>query len=338
MVEAKAAEISSSGGATDEYLPSLSPAGINLLESFHGDPDLSHARPYLSATRVSRVIPRTDLVTKLHRRVESQPQRTYWAVSAANFRVRYSTIQMPLPTASIIATLELEVTHLAECDLSLDDLSMWLEDGLIASLVHPERDSLPQRCKFGDRMTLMYRLTPDESTRRYTRARILEVTLQLKALASPDCQAPITMKWRTSIDFTAQVQPPNAVGNFAPTPLAGTAPTPLQRRSESSDDLGILVTISGPYSVRLHRSFVWSIFILNRSTSSKELGLYVITDRPSSPKNDVKSSEHADAGQPNGDHDVAAAVLDDSKLLAQHQQAATKPLKLHCLGADLRLR
>ncbi|KAI9886447.1 MAG: hypothetical protein M1823_001765 [Watsoniomyces obsoletus] len=334
VVEAKAPELSSSGNLIDEYLPSLSPAGINLLESFHGDPDLSQARPYLSATRVSRVIPRTDPVAKLHRRVESPLERTYWAVSPANFRIRYSTLQTPLQTTSVIATLELEVTHLAECDLSLDELSMWLEDGEISSLVHPERESLPQRCKFGERIMFMYRLTPDDSTRRYTRARVLEVILQFKALASLNCHAPITMKWRTTIDFVAEIQSSNAVGGFVPTPLAGLALTPLQRRSESSDELGILVTISGPYSVRLHVGFVWSIFILNRSTSSKELGLYVITDRSSSSKNDAKGLEHEEGGH----QDVAAAILDDNKLLAQHQQAATKPLKLLCFSTDLRLR
>lgn len=328
-------------------------------------------KPYLSATRASRVVPVAHVPPKLLRRVESGPQRAYRAASVASFRVKYARLQTHLARPSVNACLDFEITPFAGCDVALEELTLQLEDGEVEGLVCPDSDSLPLKCRYGDNLTVIYRLTLYEPTEqalyRYSKFRMLDVTIQLRALVSPVCQPQITIKWRTSADFSSTLHPPSDLLNqrqpqldegsseaiAAPhtvaspearskTPVASDIKSDPQaqvslKRSDGSSWRGLSVTISGVPQVSLGEVFRWRVFIVNRSAAIKELALRLIpSQRHSGQRVLSPQPPHQVARPPLGQR--AEAVLDERSLYAIQRAAAPESAQVICLSADVRLR
>src|SRR6266513_1327202 len=102
---------------TEEYLPSQTPSDLNLLESFGGDPELASLSPHLSALRVSRVVPATQVAKELLRPLRNISQRAFRAVPAVSSRMRYSRLNTHASQPSIIASLDFDVTPFADCNV-----------------------------------------------------------------------------------------------------------------------------------------------------------------------------------------------------------------------------
>jgi hypothetical protein len=272
-----------------------------------------------------------------------------------------------------MASLDVEVTPFARCPIEVDDVSLWLEDGNVESLLEPKVASLPLVCTYGDIVTLVYRLEPvAQAVRRYTPARILDVAMHCKALVSGDCQAQITMKWRTSVDINAvlhmnsgltgqqrtknnptalpgyrvdaagaMARPDNDAESTMQSPHApketDRAAAGLQTQSGLIKELGILVTVSGPGEVRLGEVFRWHLFVVNRCSTHKALAFAVVPDlrrtlNAETVSTALKASLATDGSE------VADAVLDERALYALHGAAVKDPVDVVCLSAAVRIR
>ena len=351
------------------YLESQVPAGINLLEPLQGDPTMAHVKPYLSATRVSRVVPVTRPPAKPSRRLESGLSRTFRTVSATNFRVRYARLHTHLPAPSVNASLDFEVTPLAGCDVELQGLSLSLEEGDVSPLVEPSHGSLPLACTLGDVVTIIYRLTlahqSENSAQRYSKFRILEVVMRLKAMVSDECSPLITVRWRTSVDFSIASRPAGSVSPRAQLGADETAfaslmandPDALEdseteiqadhsdnqadensaraamHSSEEAQWSGMTITISGPPKVCVGEVFLWRVFIVNRSRASKELALMVMPRRRRLTKAIGPQTLWTDDSST-----LAEAVLDQPTLHQTQKATVMDPAEVICLTTDVRLR
>ena len=258
---------------------------------------------------------------------------------------------------SLLATLEFEVTPFAECDVELEELTLRLEDGEVTPLVYPDPGLLPLTCRFGDWVTFVYRLAPQDALiqapRRYSNFRSLEVFLNLRAVVSSNCRAPIRMKRMTSVDLTAAVHPSasepgqvtlGSIIQTGPTQRAGSTEahsgwgsSGLQHRSQESNEIGVFVTISGPSEVCLGQIFPWHVIVVNRSAVPKELGLVAVILAQSRmamnrPEDDLSAYPRDDGRK------IAGAVMDDSNLRALQQARVRPAAEIVCLSADVRLR
>ncbi|KAI9755805.1 MAG: hypothetical protein M1815_004585 [Lichina confinis] len=338
-VNLSAPETSSLRRDNEGYLESQVPAGINLLEPLQGDPTMAHVKPYLSATRVSRVVPVTRPPAKPSRRLESGLSRTFRTVSATNFRVRYARLHTHLPAPSVNASLDFEVTPLAGCDVELQGLSLSLEEGDVSPLVEPSHGSLPLA--------------------------ILEVVMRLKAMVSDECSPLITVRWRTSVDFSIASRPAGSVSPRAQLGADETAfaslmandPDALEdseteiqadhsdnqadensaraamHSSEEAQWSGMTITISGPPKVCVGEVFLWRVFIVNRSRASKELALMVMPRRRRLTKAIGPQTLWTDDSST-----LAEAVLDQPTLHQTQKATVMDPAEVICLTTDVRLR
>lgn len=368
-VNLSAPETSSLRRENEGYLESQVPAGINLLEPLQGDPTMAHVKPYLSATRVSRVVPVTRPPPKPSRRLESGLSRTFRTVSATNFRVRYAKLHTHLQAPSVNASLDLEVSPLAGCDVALQGLSLSLEEGDVSPLVEPSHGSLPLTCTLGDVVTIIYRLTlahkSENSAQRYSKFRILEVVMRLKVLVSDECSPLITVRWRTSVDFSIAPRPAGSVSpraqlgadeialaslmahdhdaleesetdvrtNSSENQADENSARAAMHRSEEAQWSGMTITISGPPKVCVGEVFLWRVFIVNRSRASKELALMVM------PRRRRLTKTIGPVALWTGDSSTLAEAVLDQPTVHQTQKATVMdPAEVICLTTDVRLR
>lgn len=328
---------------------------------------MARVKPYLSATRVSRVVPMTRSPPGPPLRVESGSRQAYRTVSPTKSRIRYARLQIHLSRPSVMASLDFEVTPLAACDMALEELSLILEDGEVQPLVAPGQESLPVTCRFGDASAFIYRLSlprpVGSDVQRYSKFKILEIHMRLRALLSEGCRPLITMKWRTSVDFSiasrvsssVRVQPHASLepGSNQPvpvlespaasesgpdahatsTPSGGDEKLALIRRAEQAQWSGVTITVAGPAEVRVGEVFNWRVFVVNRSPTQKELALLVLPRRR-------RVTESIERQPPaNGkEAGFAEAVVDDKALFNMQRAASMDPADVVCLSTDIRLQ
>jgi TRAPP trafficking subunit Trs65 len=336
----------------DEYMPSLVPSGINLLESFKDDPALQDALPRLSALRVSRVVPNTQVARDLLRPMRNVSQRSFAAVPAVSSRVRYSRLNTNNGKAALIASLDFDVTPFADCEVVLEKLEINMAGGTIEPLTGGMGMKLPITCRPRDDLTFLYRLIPDSnaspSTVQRSNARILDVSIVATALVSDTCRPQITMRWRTSADFVGSRNSANYGGSVRPSALpmtpSGIMPNtslsldgrPLTMSSDFGDDLGSLtVTFSGPEEVRVGEPFQWSAFVVNRSTRNRKLALVV----PPRRRKEIRKTHlrgKSSGGTPRDDT-LAEPVVDENFNYALCRSHVLEPADLVCLSTDIRI-
>ncbi len=128
LANIKTTDLTTSTGAADDYLPSQIPASINLLEPLQSDPALATLQPYLAANRVSRIMPANLIASRLPRRLESTSRQVYQIMPAVNLRIRYSRLSLNPRSQFIIMSVDLEVAALADCEIVVEEVVLWLED------------------------------------------------------------------------------------------------------------------------------------------------------------------------------------------------------------------
>ncbi|KAI9784541.1 MAG: hypothetical protein M1816_000807 [Peltula sp. TS41687] len=367
--ELRLVEGAHSGPPTDEYLPSLVPAGTNVLEPFQDGPAMAHTRPYLSAKRVSRITPTEPATFKQSRRLEGRPGRAFRVVPAVNFKIKYSRLSLSSP--SIITSIDFELTPFAEHDVALEEAHLWLENGTAQCLLDSSEADLPLPCRAGDKLSLLYQLTPDltldQMSHQPANVKVLDLFMMVKAFVSDDCQPRLTMRWRTNVDFTMQTRLGSGTsGQFPEQPcsqginshMEGPGATSgidnkltshttilegesnhtssLRHGVDGSRDVGVIVTIEGPPEVHVGKVFRWNVFIINRSSRPRELALTVIPKRRRSDNTnlDLKAVSPKE-GKSNSE--VADAVLDQKVLYAMQRLAATDTADLVSLSSDVRV-
>lgn len=277
------------------FLESGVPAGLNLLESFARDPLLGGVKPRLSAVRVSRVAPATQVTKDFFPILRGLPKLSKKIYPVVHTRVRFSRPNAIPPSPAIIALLEIDFTPYFDCEVTVDKISLNLPDGEIDDLNDSTGLELPLHCVAHDHITLMYRLAPRGSDiPAKTPNRELSVSIECTALVKPEtCEPKLHMAWSTVLDFTLPVNPgfgtsvtkafqrshrPTqlSIGDGASFVLPSVArPDSIPSLEAAADrsltvdtsvpEFGITMTFTAqPGPIYPGDEFVWTVFVVNR--------------------------------------------------------------------------
>lgn len=286
------------GEQRNGYLESGVPPGLNLLDAFARDPLLGGVKPQLSATRVSRVAPATQIGKESFPMLKGLHKSSKKVYPAVHTRVRFSRPNAIPPSPAIIALLEIDFTPYFDCEIAVDKVNLTLPDGQIEDLSDGTGLSLPLQCVAHDHITLMYRLAPKESDIvSKTPNRELSISIECTALVSDSCKPKLRMAWSTILDFTLPVNPGFGTGvtkpfqrSHRPTQLSigdgASFVSPSVARPDSIPSLeaaenrslavethipefGITMTFTADHKpVYPGDEFVWTVFIVNRVAST----------------------------------------------------------------------
>lgn len=296
------------------YLESGIAPGLNLLESFARDPLLDGVKPRLSAMRVSRVAPATQITKDSFPMLKGLANLSKKIYPAVHTRVRFSRPNTIPPSPAIIALLEIDFTPYFECEINVDKVDLSIPDGQVEDLNDVAGLALPITCVAHDHLTLMYRLAPRESdvpSRNPNRE--LSIAIECAALVAPDtCRPRLRMAWSTVLDFTLPVNP--GFGNGVTKPFSrshrpaqlsigdgASFVSPAVSRPDSIPSLeaatdrslavetpipefGITMTFtaqSGP--IYPGDEFVWNVFVVNRVSASTAPGTNSTAATPTAP-------------------------------------------------------
>ncbi|KAI9800104.1 MAG: hypothetical protein M1825_004286 [Sarcosagium campestre] len=355
----------------EEYLPSLAPGGINLLESLKGDPVLADSNPRLSALRVSRVLPVTRMAQELLRPLKSSSQ-IFRAVPPISARVRYTKSITHSTKHHIIASLDLEVPFATGCSINFGSVELHLIGGKVYDLNNGPNPILPVTCQPEDSITLLYKLVQDEDYEdisvQSSRQRTLELCLCATVLVADVCRSPISMRWKSNVEFISapswsstdpaltrdrKARPPNIEvkltapsGPTTPFPngIEGAPPTRLKKSSNQNDghalqefqtveSIGVSITINGPAHTRVGEMFHWNIFVVNRSSRIKKLAITAIPKRKGVEV--LSAARPSSSGAKGRRQDVADAVLDENIVYAMQRTAVAEPTELICMTTEV---
>lgn len=281
------------GETQDGYLESGVPSGLNLLESFARDPLLGGVKPRLSAVRVSRVAPATQITKDSFPMLKGLPNLSKKIYPAVHTRVRFSRPNAIPPTPAIIALLEIDFTPYFDCEVAVDKVTLKIPDGQVQDLNDTAGLALPLTCVAHDHVTLMYRLAPKESDiPSKTPNRELSISIECCAFVKPEtCKPRLRMAWSTVLDFTLPVNPGFGTGvtkpfqrSHRPAQLSigdgASFVLPSVARPDSIPSLelateraaevtvaefGITMTFTAqPGPIYPGDEFVWTVFVVNR--------------------------------------------------------------------------
>jgi hypothetical protein len=352
----------------DEYLPSRQPSGFNLLESFNNDPALEGVNPRLSALRVSRVIPATQVSMDLIRPLKNISRRSFRVVPAFSLRVRYARPSTTPSNPSIIASLDVDITPFAGLDIRLESVTFKVTGGVVEDLNNTQGMTLPMKCLPRDDVTFLYRVQPDDLDNTNNNIKPVQIFVTARVTVSDICRPQISVCWQTSIDFTPPVNPgfgqpsqpiqrdhrPSqiSVGSIdsvpSVTPLAISRPDALpsielttrHQRSTSAPDFGVTMTFTSTTppkgTIKPGTPFIWEVFIVNRSDRPRKLALVVIPRRRRSDRLITNRPPSTGDGRIK-DPKIADAVLDENILHAMQKHAAIEPAEIICFSTDVRV-
>lgn len=353
-------------GPEDEYLPSLVPTAMNLLQAFENDPALTGVHPRLSAMRINKIAPNAaPVVREMTRPIRSGQRPLFRILPALIWRVRYAKVHTSINDLSLLASLDLEVAAYATYDVLIKDVNLTLLGGEVTPF--PTSQDPGAVHKPGDQLTFVYKLKPDITTDGTpalgNKGHVLTMTVSALVLMTDTCHPVIAIDWKTPVDFTsaAEHQNPNmlkAAHRLSSNPsVKATNPDALpahDTHSQAAEEppntaINITLTISGPPKVRPGKIFTWTVFIVNRSAVPRKLAVLVLPKRKH-PITTTTTSSHAPhastssaTSPPNTTKEknkkelLAPAVVDENIVYAQQKSARTETADLICLTTDIRL-
>src|SRR2546423_4515742 len=222
-------------------------------------------------------------------------------------RIRYSRLETSSNQASIVASLDLEVTRFINQTVELEAADVKFPHGS-AEVLMPQQ--LPISCRPRDVVTFMYRLHPAYNfetpsllppatapTGNSSTGDIISISTLATISVSDSCRARIAMAWSTNIDLSAPLNP-----NFGPPsqslqranrpqslPVAAgaslTNPVALNNTPRTSvlGKNGLTISLSGPVTpVELGRTFVWKVLVVNQGPKIAKLAIIPLPQIPRS--------------------------------------------------------
>ncbi|GAB1196304.1 hypothetical protein APSETT444_005573 [Aspergillus pseudonomiae] len=342
----------------DDYLPSLIPASINILQPLSSDNAFPHKDPFLPASRLLRVVPAQNSEDPIYN-VQQQSGHPIRVVPAASARIRYSRLNSYSGRPTTVASLDFEVTPFLSCEVVFDKAELHMSDGKIETLSDASELVPPISCRPRDDVTLVYKLTPeygpDPNPSTTVMVSILDIRLEATIKLSDNCNPQILMQWRTNVDFSMALNPTfggpsqalqrtNRPASLPMTPNQSNTATggppsrsSFRERAYSVADMGVTVSFSGPASVVVGKPFSWNVFIVNRSTTPRKFALIAIPRRKrADPRSHVARPSSSSLTSRREDQ-VAEAVTDDNIVHAMQKSVAGQEAELVCLSTDLRV-
>ncbi|TKA73696.1 hypothetical protein B0A49_03561 [Cryomyces minteri] len=351
------AEQTRAGMIEGQYLPSGVPASINLLECFRDDPALAGVKPRLSAARVQKIAPVAAVSENVLRPLKSSHRRSFRAGPALVSRIRYSRLGHPVKS-TVIASLDLEVTSFAGCDVTVEEVSLGISDGRAEPCTGLDGLGLPLTCKPGDETTILYRLSPariaGQTTTDNQTFHVLEINTIAHVLISEDCHPQINIRWRANVDLAPPA--PSLLGNSNRRTSSQSLAFRLPGRdsipsvddnslrpspTETSNATNITLTFAGPPVVHVGETFRWDVSVVNRSPKPRRLALLALPRRRRGSgvrgHKPLASIATAISRDEHGADAMAEAVLDESVVYAMQKNGTQEPTGLVCLSPDVRI-
>jgi hypothetical protein len=344
------------------YLPSLTPTGINILQPLNNDPSFKDIKPRLSSLRVSRVSPATPAAKRTPQPLRNDSKHLIPIGPASSTRARFLRPSTIDGQTSIICSLDFSVSPLVGSSILLEQVKLDLERGNVETLAGPEElGGVPMSCKPRDEISYLYRLkashVDDIFPIQSSLSQYLEVTTICNLILADGCRPQIVTKWKTGVDFSIRTDPvsgnserPAARRNvLSNTPLTVRPESPsfkpdalpvMESPSPSSDigprtALGITITITGPETVYLGQEFRWQILVLNRSKKQRRLGLVVIPRRRRLDMKKLPTRPQSAGGR--NQEEVADPSIDENIIHAMQKSSSIEPTELVCLSSDTRI-
>ncbi|KAM5444130.1 hypothetical protein MferCBS31731_000647 [Microsporum ferrugineum] len=329
-------------GNDDQYLPGLTPASTNIFQPLTAA--VEDLDPYLPASRILRLVPSTQPEGLVYN-VQQTSYNPIRIIPAASARIRYSRSAAVSKKLSTTASLDFEATPFTSYEVVLEEAELSLANGTVELLTQAIGFSPPISCPARDDISLVYKLVSSEMADTATPVTsTLDISLKVTVLVSHECQPKISMRWRTSVDFSRPTnQSLGGVSNMLRRSIVSRGsdqstqePSTPQVTSYSPTNHGVKISFFGPSSVEVGKPFDWDIFIVNTSTKARKFGIAAVpfrrrsdtrahVPRPSSTSSITRTDE------------VAEAVVDENIVYAMQQNAAPHETDLICLSTDSKI-
>ncbi|KAK6335597.1 hypothetical protein TWF696_002364 [Orbilia brochopaga] len=317
----------------NEYLSSRQALNVNILESFGGDsPD---KLPYLSALRVSRVIPTQPAAKESFSPLGYSSKRTFPIVPGLNFKLRGNKTPRRANTENLFAHLTLEVTPQLGCNFEIRDVVLEC-GGAIVSSMDASENSFPTVLQVMDEITFLFKI-PNKPSLSQPASLLKHLVVKLKgqAMISDVCKPLISTHWETSIDFSSrhEVNAAAVTTTSHPNPPSLRLSTrPLSSGSNIglavAEPMGLTITFTAmTLSVHPGDIFAWRVFVMNRSSRARRLALLV---PPKRRKGEGKIL-------PSVPHNMTEPVVEDAALYSSYKSQHLEAVELIPLVNDVRI-
>ncbi|KAF3892375.1 TRAPP trafficking subunit Trs65-domain-containing protein [Trichophyton interdigitale] len=332
---------SQTSASNDQYLPRLTPASTNIFQPLTAAGE--DIDPYLPASRILRLVPSTQPEGSMYN-IQQTSYHPIRIIPAASARIRYSRSATVLKKLSTTASLDFEATPFTSYEVVLEEANLSLTNGTVEPLTQAIGFSPPISCPARDDISLVYKLISSEFADGAQVTSMLDISLKVTVLVSDECRPKISMRWRTSVDFSRPTsQSLGGVSNVLRRSIISRGsdestqePTTPQVTSFAPTDHGVKISFFGPPSVEVGKPFDWDVFIVNTSTKARKFGLSAVpfrrrldarthVPRPSSSSSIKRADE------------VADAVIDENIVYAMQQNAAPHETDLLCLSTDSKI-
>lgn len=284
LITLRPVEVASNAKPGEQLLPSMVPQPINLLQPFEADPRFAGQRPYLSASRITKVAPAAPAPRDSGQRLRTAPKRLFRAGPALFWRIRFSKTTAPPKSSFMFATLEFETPQLWRCDVSVTAVELQLAQGKVQNI----GPGLPELLRTGEQYTVLFKLNaPPTLMHGPTSTDKLDINITATAKIGDGCTPTLNIKWTTTADFqfdqhTKLNGTTQAAGNShnqanGPDSLPYTTDSNLEKPVTPVGPTGVTVTITGPDKIVVGKPFVWHVFIVNRSDAIQSLAIFPIS-------------------------------------------------------------
>ena len=332
---------STSHEANDAFLPSFVPLPANLLEPLRGLPGLHNDPPYLAASRLDRMVPRTSASESIIRipQVEFNSIRVMPALIA---NIRTSRPNPGFGDGTTIVSLEIELVPFIAIKASLEKLDLSLDAGEIQSMMPTV---LPMSLQSNDSFAFIYKLHPSDTQaisggtsphQSHSEAKnivVLSTLLQMIVHLSSTCTPTINMNWTTEVDISSArtPQPGSALHITPPLHRDPSTTNPAQPTSTPANK-NIKLTFSAPTEPgRPGIPITWKVHIDNQTPHPVKLSLIPLPrlqrhlppsgrSRHHAPQTSstISIGRHTSASTSESPANIAQAVIDENVLYTTH--------------------
>ena len=378
MIDIKALAVIKPSGdvdaqASDRYMQSFVPSSYNILEPLSDDPALRGVKPRLTAARLARI--------PLHRASSNQgslirktANRSFRALPVMSTRVHYTRSKNNGGKASLVSSLDIEISPFSNEDVEIASVQMSLPEGFSADLVSPHLSRAwlhhPK-----DIAVYLFNLILDSQVgdgASINPAQTVDIAIDAIVHVSEACRPMISMRWKTGVDFPAALNPTygapgqsmqrqrrptslpfnttltTAGGSTLPALEADLPPEDLtsqpksRQRAVSVSDLGVTVTFTAPRLAVVGEILKWSILVYNGSGRPRRLGLTALPKRKRDFKGHLSkpSTSSTLANVRSTKEDVADLKVDENLLYAMQKNGASSnetPWQVVSLTTEIRL-
>ncbi|EFE29854.1 uncharacterized protein ARB_03195 [Trichophyton benhamiae CBS 112371] len=327
--------------SNDQYLPRLTPASTNIFQPLTATGE--DIDPYLPASRILRLVPSTQPEGSMYN-IQQTSYHPIRIIPAASARIRYSRSTTVLKKLSTTASLDFEATPFTSYEIVLEEANLSLTNGTVEPLAQAIGFSPPISCPARDDISLVYKLISSDFADGAPVTSMLDISLKVTVLVSDECRPKISMRWRTSVDFSRPTnQSLGGVSNTLRRSVISRGsdqstqePTTPQVTSFAPTDHGVKISFFGPPSVEVGKPFDWDVFIVNTSTKARKFGLSAVPFRRRSDARTHVPRPSSSSSIKRAD-EVAEAVVDENIVYAMQQNAAPHETDLLCLSTDSKI-